>query len=429
MTGSDDEKNVGITSYYFFIQCAILRIKDPIAYICQFSIWEPIVDPADRRNTTLPRKIWEFDGTKLKGRLRECYYDLGNKGISHHERTMRSSHYFYLGDAKPAKWLASHSAGLGLGLPPKSKPKPKQAIPRRRKPFGQAKNVTLGSMSLDQFCVGISLYGEPRIERPSLANCPDEPGIKATTGSARSHVNGSPAAGDNNFYNQIHQIQHPVFSPGNPLRRDFCPPKLEEENEKPGKDCQGSIAAEGPSGAARSDAPPTNLAESTAGAMQHLFRLTCGPLAGFRELNIHIMDSLMKFQLYTTRKKSCERDAARPQIINLTGGESRDVARRKVVPGLQAKDVGGEYGDSTIWDQGGIWMAAGTISKIAEEIITILFDSTVGKTVGNMSRITPRWSKSKIFAPMFLGSPGSKPQDFRTGRTERGASTACKYAE
>ncbi|KAJ7460221.1 hypothetical protein FB451DRAFT_1405455 [Mycena latifolia] len=33
--------------------------------------------------------------------------------------------------------------GLGLGCHQKSKPKPKQAIPRRCKPFGQAKNDTL----------------------------------------------------------------------------------------------------------------------------------------------------------------------------------------------------------------------------------------------------------------------------------------------
>ncbi|KAJ7477439.1 hypothetical protein FB451DRAFT_1172990 [Mycena latifolia] len=97
--------------------------------------------------SNLTREVSELNLTNLKGRLAGCYVEARNKKRGRQGRVIRSSHQLYLGDAKPTKWLASHSAGLGLGLPPKSKPKPKQAILRRRKPFGQAKNVTLALLS------------------------------------------------------------------------------------------------------------------------------------------------------------------------------------------------------------------------------------------------------------------------------------------
>ncbi|KAJ7659472.1 hypothetical protein B0H17DRAFT_1145286 [Mycena rosella] len=80
----------------------------------------------------LAKSFTELNLIDLKGRLVEPLRGLGNEVIGPHRQAIRSSHIFYLGDAKlaewlakPAKWLASHSAGLGLGLPPKSKPKPK----------------------------------------------------------------------------------------------------------------------------------------------------------------------------------------------------------------------------------------------------------------------------------------------------------------
>ncbi|KAJ7649270.1 Alpha/Beta hydrolase protein [Mycena rosella] len=106
-------------------------------FIEKLRLWLVIVAlfPA---NCHFKGQIAKFNLIDLKGRLVEPLRGVGHEVIGPHRRAIRSSHIFYLGDtkpaewlAKPAKWLASHSARLGLGLPPKSKPSLKQAIPRR----------------------------------------------------------------------------------------------------------------------------------------------------------------------------------------------------------------------------------------------------------------------------------------------------------